>query len=529
MGDTVTEQQGSRFREVVEGAAELFRQELPQLLDEVSELLPVYAGIPARLDIFGVLNITTDEDRHTECLRWLLDPTAGHGFGDALLRRFLLRTDHTAAIEHALRSVPIDAKVRTQLDVPGYGIPDLVVILRTRPQCIVVVEAKINAPLTNKDGISQTRRYREAVRDGMLQRFCGLEDCGSSQVSFVFLPMHLGQSPQDELKEDNGAVHQFKTVLQRTVAADCLEVLRDTDVDPAVAMLVRAFCTSVLRASNYGAAFDALLRLRNAVTAWRVTSIQAKFTSKPELAAALPNVAAASVASPHSCNPSRPRLELKREAVVIGTSTVPAKRHTSDLSMFRVVSTELRELRGEKDLYAMDSSIEKYVVMNFEVVSQLASVVERARAEYLRDVKNEAKNSMESKELDAAILETKFSRSDYSEGNRYNLGVSGLGVASFSLDTGDTGGLAVRIQFRLLKNPLGDKTALDKALRSSMPKDLSVDDIVTNMSSSVAVLVGSFDEAKKISIDIVIAVLRVLRDLVMQMPNAPTAASTPST
>ena len=43
----------------------------------------------SKINIFDVLKISRTEIRHSNMLDWLLDPNENHGFGDAVLRRFI--------------------------------------------------------------------------------------------------------------------------------------------------------------------------------------------------------------------------------------------------------------------------------------------------------------------------------------------------------------------------------------------------------------------------------------------------------
>jgi hypothetical protein len=445
--------------DVIKEAAACFTSDLPNLLDELGELLPIYAGIPSRIDVFSILNLSTDEDRHTECLRWLLDPGENHGFGDALLRRFLLRTDHDDAIAHALSDRSIAAEVRTQVDVPTFGVPDLVVVLRTKPQCIVVVEAKINAPLTNKRDEPQTRRYRRAAVKRHLQRACGL-DCEPSSVSFVFLPMHLGQSPEDDITDVDNGVRRFVTVLQRTVAADCLEVLHETDTDPSVVTLVRAFCTSVLRASNGGAAYDALLSLRR---------VNAEATA------------------------------------------TAGRRRTSALSLTRLINANVQELRGEMADELSNTALKELIAKNYETVSLLVREFESVRTSAITAIKDSVTNSSQHAALQDTVTRCEQKFENYDEGdNGHRFGVRSLGGVSFFLEPSTSGGLRVRVKLRFSQKELNTKELRNARFDAVTSDPFSAADLKNNKESEIVEAATSLEDAKTKAIALVAAGLNVL-------------------
>lgn len=252
-----------KAKDLIEKAGALLVHDLPELLDRIDAVLPIYARIPARLETFEILGVGRDEDLHTNALAWLLRPEENHGLGDSVLRRFLLLIDHRTAANVAKQRA-IDVEVHTQFDLGKFGIPDLVLAIQSKPQLIVVIEAKMDARITRGGETgdeNQTLRYRQAHQAGELAHRLKLQ--GDFATAFVFLPTHRDQEAEDE-PEGNALedVPRFQKVPYQDVVTELLDALRVADVDEAVTAFVRQFATSVLRADGAGDGIEAIQRLR---------------------------------------------------------------------------------------------------------------------------------------------------------------------------------------------------------------------------------------------------------------------------
>ena len=243
-------------------------------------ILRLYDGIPAHVNAFDVFAIGAGEDAHTEVLAWLLDPAETHGLGDVVLRRFLLLSRTPEAVEAALCDGPLVAIVRTQFELPGYGVPDLVIAIDGVSPVVVVVEAKVDAGLTlDGDGVPQTLRYRQAVADHAFHRALGLKPGDRVAFALVFLHAQREQDPNDDARgEEPLGVASFQPLLYREVERSLAEVVGAEDFDPRAAVLISSFRSSILaNASGTDDPLGALRRLRLArlrreSTRWSGTS-----------------------------------------------------------------------------------------------------------------------------------------------------------------------------------------------------------------------------------------------------------------
>src|SRR5688572_10969215 len=69
---------------------ETWSRELQNLSRLQEELRTSGRWISGPRDLMGVLDVAFDEVRHCRVLRWLLDPSGGHGMGQRFLREFAI-------------------------------------------------------------------------------------------------------------------------------------------------------------------------------------------------------------------------------------------------------------------------------------------------------------------------------------------------------------------------------------------------------------------------------------------------------
>lgn len=224
---------------------------LPLLLRQVDATLALYREIPVAVDVFEIAGLHGAEDPHTEVLAWLLDPAESHGLRDLVLRRFLALVDDTSCQALARRPGALYAKVATQLTLEG-GTPDMVVVIDGPPSVLLVVEAKIDAPLTlDAAGTPQTQRYIDAV-EAITPKVLAERLRGASGNIWmpVFAFLRAGTTdpePKVEPKERRYRVIEYPAV-ERVLARVAREMPRAA---PARA-IVQQYRTSILRAAAGG-------------------------------------------------------------------------------------------------------------------------------------------------------------------------------------------------------------------------------------------------------------------------------------
>lgn len=142
--DSIELQSQTTARDVIAGWCEDV-EELAALEDALRSQGRWISG-PA--DLMGVLEVAFDEVRHCRVLRWLLDPSGGHGMGQRFLREFATdigRRTSVAMEVDALEGVVVgveEAKDGTRADV----------VLRTNSWALLV-EAKIFAGEQPNQGV----------------------------------------------------------------------------------------------------------------------------------------------------------------------------------------------------------------------------------------------------------------------------------------------------------------------------------------------------------------------------------------
>ncbi len=227
----------------------------PRLRRQADELLSSYHGIPAPVDIFGILDLHGAEDPHTNFLSWLLDPEESHGAGEAFLRRFLALVDHDDALRLVASPRPLRASVQTQYPLAKYCQPDLVFVVRESDDrgVVFILEAKIKAGLTMgkrptsagddvKDE-DQTKRYAEVVQDfGLHTR---VPTVGGRAIDhrnrrhrcvFVFL----------EATPVDGVDARYHHVTYAEVERELAALVDEVELRPEVYNIVQQFRTSLL-------------------------------------------------------------------------------------------------------------------------------------------------------------------------------------------------------------------------------------------------------------------------------------------
>ncbi|MFW6031356.1 MAG: PD-(D/E)XK nuclease family protein, partial [Myxococcota bacterium] len=244
MGEVTVEE----VRSVLDEAERRLASDLPNLRRRLEEILPLYEGIPSRVEVFDILGLRGDEDRHTEFLAWLLDSGGSHGLGDGFLRRFLALVGDPIARRLAEREGVLTAAVRTQFQLAGGGRPDLVLAVPGSPGVVIVLEAKLGAPVgVAADGRTQTVAYAEWVGrhglDGIVGslRVGGRESPGPYEPVFVFLRTKPDQQPEPE-----GEPKRYRIVEYRSIERALGRLVRDARPPAAAESLIQQFRTSLL-------------------------------------------------------------------------------------------------------------------------------------------------------------------------------------------------------------------------------------------------------------------------------------------
>ena len=236
--------------------------DLPDLERRADRLLELYRGIPTRVDVFDVLNLYGNEDRHTDFLAWLLDVRGQHCLGDRFLRSFLALTGHPTARRLARSPQNLEAAVRTQISLPSAGMPDLAIAVPGAPGVVIVCEAKIGSGLTyGASREPQTTSYRRWVENHstaeLLQRFgpMPIDASGRFEPVLVFLRAQRSQEAEPGVEE-----LRYRYVDYLSIERVLGRLVLDCDLPPSSRSLVQQFRTSILAGGLPG--LDPLASLR---------------------------------------------------------------------------------------------------------------------------------------------------------------------------------------------------------------------------------------------------------------------------
>lgn len=252
----------SDVRDFFDRVEQRLAADLPELEQRADRLLELYRGIPSRVDVFDVLNLYGNEDRHTDFLAWLLDVRGQHGLGDRFLRTFLALTGHPSARRIARSPRDLDAAVRTRVSLPRAGIPDLAIAVPGAPGVIIICEAKIAAALTQgQNSEPQTTSYRKWVEkhslDDLLACFgpMRIDSRGRFDTVLVFL-----RAQRNQEAEPGVSAPKYQYIEYLSIERVLGRLVQDGDLPPSSRSLIQQFRTSVLAGGLPG--LDPLASLR---------------------------------------------------------------------------------------------------------------------------------------------------------------------------------------------------------------------------------------------------------------------------
>lgn len=190
---------------------------------------PIYE----RVNIFWILNIERQEDPQSYFLAWLLDPGNPHGFGDIMLRTFLKKAcDIVGEFDYSRLKIT-DVTITAQQDIGATGVPDIEIV---GDNFICVVENKVGAGETFKDGIAQTRRYAKYYTRQ------AKKDCKLLLLLYLVPP----RRHEDEL-EKQPSDKRFKQMLYSDIVEVIESVLRTSTITSDVTCLVEMFLHNIKR------------------------------------------------------------------------------------------------------------------------------------------------------------------------------------------------------------------------------------------------------------------------------------------
>ena len=190
-----------------------------------------------RINIFSILNIARQEDPQSYFLAWLLNPDNPHGFGDTILRAFLKKAcDIVGEFEYdslEIANVTVVAQQGIQATaVPdGTGVPDIKI---AGDNFVCVIENKVGAGETWKDGIPQTERYADY--------YTGQAKKDHKLLLLLYLvPPKRHEGEPAKQPSDN----RFKQMLYSDIVEIMESVLRTSSPPPEVSCLIEMFVHNI--------------------------------------------------------------------------------------------------------------------------------------------------------------------------------------------------------------------------------------------------------------------------------------------
>ena len=162
---------------------ELAKRQLDAFLVQNPKLEQLNAEL-GRFNIFRTLNIEVQEIRHSNTLRWLLDPAESHGLGDRFLRRFISRLLlENRGIKTNLSPAKIELMEFGYIDVRREWNNIDIFARNPANHWILLIENKIRS----KESAGQLLKYADTVR----------KEFPNDELIPVFLTVE-GDEPSDE-------------------------------------------------------------------------------------------------------------------------------------------------------------------------------------------------------------------------------------------------------------------------------------------------------------------------------------------
>ena len=214
-------------------------------LAEVKRLLAEAGAQAAQFNLFELLGLASDEERHSRILGWLFDPVQNHAIGEAFLTRFLAATTAEAGkccISPAAAPTAGWETTSVQLEwfhqVDGeWGYLDILIVNR-QEGFLCAIENKIWAG-ERSDQLTHYRRALEAAYPDYSRHLVFLSPRGTAPysaeernfwvpVSYTAVLSALDQTIEWEtMPPDVSAfLRQYATTLRRRIVPDSTEINR---------------------------------------------------------------------------------------------------------------------------------------------------------------------------------------------------------------------------------------------------------------------------------------------------------------
>ena len=214
-------------------------------LVEVKRFLAEAGAQAARFNLFELLGLASDEERHSRILGWLFDPTQNHGLGEAFLTRFLAATTAEASKRGIASAAAPTAGWETtgvQLEwfhqVDGeWGYLDILIVNR-QERFLCAIENKIWSA-ERSDQLTRYRKALEAAYPDYSRHLVFLSPRGAAPysaeerkfwtpVSYTVVLSALDQTIESETMplDVSAFLRQYATTLRRHIVPDNSEINR---------------------------------------------------------------------------------------------------------------------------------------------------------------------------------------------------------------------------------------------------------------------------------------------------------------
>lgn len=267
------EEQRSEFEECskfLKTAKSALHRDIMRKVSQLDDILKIEKPAYEKVNIFSILHLSRNEDPQSYFLAWLLNPNNPHGFEDKILQVFLRKCcDIVDDVDYENLNTT-NVTITSQQGIDAVGVPDIEMV---GDNFICVIENKVGAGETYKDGIGQTQRYAEHYTTQAKKE-------GKSRLLLYLVPPSRDVGEEAKQPSDK----RFKQILYSDIVEVIESVLRTSSPSPEVSCLVEMFLHNIKReiCHEFDEYFEAKELLRAGSTTTGEPLYDPKFFASPD-------------------------------------------------------------------------------------------------------------------------------------------------------------------------------------------------------------------------------------------------------
>mgnify|MGYP005629647141 CR=1 FL=1 len=210
--------------DVLSQLREALKRDIESNISYLTDLVRTSEHDCDKVNLFSILKIEKLEDLQTNFIAWLLDPLGSHDLGDTILNRFLEKACLLSGIGKANDFDASRVAITTQKEIPDVGIADIEI---AGINFVCVIENKVLAGETMKDGIPQTKRYAD---------YYNTEYKNQGHCVFIYLVPRASKLPASD---------DFKQMLYSELVEVIRAAIENSTPKPEIRHLIEMFIYNI--------------------------------------------------------------------------------------------------------------------------------------------------------------------------------------------------------------------------------------------------------------------------------------------